>query len=393
MGTPQYMAPEQIEHPKDVDHRADIYSLGVVFYQMLTGELPIGRFAPPSKKVQIDVRLDEVVLRALEKEPALRYQQASEIRTQIETISRTSGQASRKRTADFARGISPRTFFSHMTAKEKATAMKFGAWFGIWNAATLFSPFVIVQWVPIPVPLNWIVASVVLFTGLAFYPIWWKPQARFLSSTKWARKHGIEPAAVRMAPFGITGLMLLGVALLLVVSAIWWSIYQPAGVWFLALSESSINKQAGDISLRVTDVSQHKQIVLVRVVCERLPDADKLYAYLSAPASAASNAIASETKNVDCLISADPNGGLGKVLAGKNPFSGKAAFQIGYVLPDEQAAARAVELVRKFYLGQSRGLTKEDSVLSLFACSVAWARTRTGSQWSNGSTAISVGNT
>ena len=86
MGTPHYMAPEQIEHPQEVDHRADIYSLGVVFYQMLTGELPIGRFAPPSKKVQIDVRLDEVVLRALEKEPELRYQQASEIKTDVETI-------------------------------------------------------------------------------------------------------------------------------------------------------------------------------------------------------------------------------------------------------------------------------------------------------------------
>ena len=86
MGTPQYMAPEQIEHPLDVDHRADIYSLGVVFYQMLTGELPVGRFSPPSKKVQIDVRLDEVVLRALEKEPERRYQQAGEIKTCVETI-------------------------------------------------------------------------------------------------------------------------------------------------------------------------------------------------------------------------------------------------------------------------------------------------------------------
>ncbi len=86
MGTPHYMAPEQVEHPKDVDHRADIYSLGVVFYQMLTGELPIGRFAAPSKKVVIDVRLDEVVLHALEKEPERRYQQASQVKTDVETI-------------------------------------------------------------------------------------------------------------------------------------------------------------------------------------------------------------------------------------------------------------------------------------------------------------------
>ncbi len=78
MGTPQYMAPEQVAHPAEVDHRADIYALGVVFYQMLTGELPGKRLEPPSKKVQIDVRLDEVVLRALEKKPELRYQQASD---------------------------------------------------------------------------------------------------------------------------------------------------------------------------------------------------------------------------------------------------------------------------------------------------------------------------
>ncbi|HJN09356.1 MAG TPA: serine/threonine-protein kinase [Pirellulaceae bacterium] len=87
IGTPRYMAPEQMEGLRSVDHRADIYSLGVVFYEMLTGELPMGSFEPPSKKVQVDVRLDEVVLRSLAKEPERRYQHASEVKTDVESIS------------------------------------------------------------------------------------------------------------------------------------------------------------------------------------------------------------------------------------------------------------------------------------------------------------------
>jgi serine/threonine protein kinase len=103
VGTPHYMAPEQLEKPQTVDHRADIYSLGVVFYEMLTGELPLGKFQPPSscaRGVQIDVRLDEVVLHALEKAPERRYQQASQVKTAVETIAgssnRTSGPAPSK---------------------------------------------------------------------------------------------------------------------------------------------------------------------------------------------------------------------------------------------------------------------------------------------------------
>jgi serine/threonine protein kinase len=90
MGTPHYMAPEQVENPKSVDHRADIYAIGVVFYEMLTGELPIGRFELPSKKVQIDVRLDDVVLKALEKSPERRYQNASDIKDAVTKATATT---------------------------------------------------------------------------------------------------------------------------------------------------------------------------------------------------------------------------------------------------------------------------------------------------------------
>jgi predicted Ser/Thr protein kinase len=94
IGTPNYMAPEQMEKPETVDHRADIFALGVVFYEMLTGELPLGKFGPPSsRRVEVDVRLDEVVLRALEKEPERRYQQASQVKTAVETIAGTAGSA------------------------------------------------------------------------------------------------------------------------------------------------------------------------------------------------------------------------------------------------------------------------------------------------------------
>jgi serine/threonine protein kinase len=86
MGTLQYMAPEQIERPGEVDHRADIYSLGVVLYQMLTGELPDQNLAPPSSKVLLDIRLDEVVLRALKQNPDHRYQQVSQVKQSVETL-------------------------------------------------------------------------------------------------------------------------------------------------------------------------------------------------------------------------------------------------------------------------------------------------------------------
>ncbi|MGI8907086.1 MAG: serine/threonine-protein kinase [Candidatus Sumerlaeaceae bacterium] len=148
VGTPQYMAPEQVTNPGEVDHRADIYALGVVFYQMLTGQMPSGRLDPPSRHVTIDVRLDEIVMRALEKEPELRFQQASEIKTRVETIagaapfdySRSNETQSGPTGTTFQAPPAPRQFFHYVALFTFAFAAYMVLFNGIGNFAFLAIP-------------------------------------------------------------------------------------------------------------------------------------------------------------------------------------------------------------------------------------------------------------
>ncbi len=86
LGTPRYMAPSSSTSRRPWTTARTYHSLGVVFYEMLTGEVPMGRFVPPSEKVQVDVKLDEIVLRSLERDVQRRYQHASEIKMDVEKV-------------------------------------------------------------------------------------------------------------------------------------------------------------------------------------------------------------------------------------------------------------------------------------------------------------------
>jgi predicted Ser/Thr protein kinase len=188
IGTRHYVAPEQMEKPLEVDHRADIYSLGVVFYEMLTGELPLGRFAPPSKKVHVDVRLDEVVFRALEKEPERRYQHVSEVKTEVESLSISPG-----RTADWS-GSRDGTKSHHLRTD------------GIWRQAWLLIPVLCSAWIVFIFFVNrqngsvppFGLATIVLAAGVGLWALW-----QFVRGGR--TRDIIRPAKLTKHRFGAAG--------------------------------------------------------------------------------------------------------------------------------------------------------------------------------------------
>ncbi|MCL2178001.1 MAG: serine/threonine protein kinase [Proteobacteria bacterium] len=96
MGSMNYMAPEQRKDAKRVDNRADIYALGVIFYEMLTGELPVGCFKLPSERERYFPKgLDEVFSQVLQTNPEARPARAMWIADVLETLLQQPAQVKR----------------------------------------------------------------------------------------------------------------------------------------------------------------------------------------------------------------------------------------------------------------------------------------------------------
>lgn len=86
VGTAYYMAPEQSSDPQHVDHRADIYSLAVAFYKMMTRRLPTGEFAAPSElNTDIPTAVDAVIFQALAPNREDRYQSVKEFCDELQS--------------------------------------------------------------------------------------------------------------------------------------------------------------------------------------------------------------------------------------------------------------------------------------------------------------------
>ena len=110
LGTLSYVAPEQIEDPRSVDGRADLYGVGAVLYEMLTGHLPLGRFKTPTEaNPDLDVRLDDLVLKALRMEPEERFEGAEEMAAALDQIRSTRRMTAEAEEPEEDEGSTPAT--------------------------------------------------------------------------------------------------------------------------------------------------------------------------------------------------------------------------------------------------------------------------------------------
>jgi predicted Ser/Thr protein kinase len=420
VGTPRYMAPEQTERPADVDHRVDIYALGVVFYQMLTGELPDAQLEPPSRKVHVDVRLDEIVLRALEKKPELRYQQASVFKTQVETVAsapqspvgsdwRKIGEFRTKQTifgipwVHVARGIDPATGKPRVAKGVVAVGpvAKGVVACGFEAYGVLVTGLVALGVAPVGILAVGLSAAGIISLGLQSSGI----LAVGINTTgivsvgresvglvkaeltsivvltalglgrlfrifirKLIRSIG-PPAEASASRRGavVTGILALACAAIFAVlirSSIE-SRKAAYGVWHAQQTMWSDTAKSPAATVRISDVTQNGSIAVFNIIYEGgLFPRDVTITFQGPPLE---NALSTAPANLTVLLASDPhpdatNNGVASTTTVHVP----GTYTFGFAFPDEATAALAIKQARELYLGKTNHLEEGHSI-SLFS--------------------------
>jgi tetratricopeptide (TPR) repeat protein len=175
LGTPAYMAPEQAAADPNVDHRADLYAVGAMAYEMLCGRPPFSGMSPQQvlaahvtlppaqlsgQRASVPPALNALVMRCLEKKPADRVQSASEMLTQLQAMATPSGGMA---PTGATPAVSSMFTSGAEAALRRAHPMRVAALFGLASVAVLIAVFVLRQKLGLP---DWVFPGAVVLLAI-----------------------------------------------------------------------------------------------------------------------------------------------------------------------------------------------------------------------------------